>query len=267
MRGISRFLTMTVFFIGLVNSVSIADDLTARQIIDKSEEASKISGSKAVSTLTIIDAKGRKRVRKVAQVTKLYDGGETEKKLVRFLAPADVMGTGLLTFDYKNKDDDMWLFMPALRKTRRIVSSEKAKSFMGSEFSYADMAPPVWDEFTFKKLGEETINGEPCYKIEIVPNSDEIADENGFSKRVSFVSKKDFIARRSIYYDLDGKLHKEMTINRVKKVDEKNNKYRPVDLIMVNKQNGRESTLLIEKIVVSETVKDEFFTIDYLEKQ
>lgn len=250
----------------ITHSIS-ADDLTARQIIDKSDENSKISGAESISTMTIIDAKGRKRVRKIAQVTKLYGNGETEKKLVRFLSPPDVKGTGLLTYDYEKKDDDMWLFMPAFRKTRRIVSSEKSKSFMGSEFSYSDMAPPVWDEFTFKKLGEETVRNEPCYKISIVPNSDDIADENGFSKRVSYISKKDFVARRSIYYDLDGELHKEMTINKVKKVDEKNNKYRPVDLIMVNKQNGRKSTLLVEKIVVSESIKDEYFTIGYLEKQ
>ncbi len=255
-----------LFVFYAVLSIS-AEELTARQIIDKSDENSKVSGSESVSTMTIIDSKGRKRIRKVAQISKLYDKGETEKKLVRFLSPADVKGTGLLTFDYEKKDDDMWLFMPALRKTRRIVSSEKSKSFMGSEFSYSDMAPPVWDEFTFKKLGEETINGELCYKIEIVPNDDDIADENGFSKRVSFISKKDFVARRSIYYDLDGELHKEMTINKVKKVDEKNNKYRPVDLIMVNKQNDRKSTLIIEKIVVNEKVKDEYFTVGYLEKQ
>ncbi len=256
----------TLLIICAMQSIS-AEELTPRRIIDKSDENTKLSGSEAVLTMTIIDAKGRKRVRKIAQVTKLYDKGETEKKLVRFLSPADVKGTGLLTFDYEKKDDDMWLFLPALRKTRRIVSSEKSKSFMGSEFSYADMAPPIWDDFTFKKLGVKTVNGELCYKIEIVPNNDDIADENGFSKRISFISKKDFVARRSIYYDIDGELHKELTINKVKKVDEKNNKYRPVDLIMVNKQNGRKSTLLIEKIVVSETVKDEFFTIGYLEKQ
>ncbi len=251
----------------VVSQTITAEELTARQIIDKSDENSKVSGSESVSTMTIFDAKGRKRVRKVAQISKLYDKGETEKKLVRFLSPADVKGTGLLTYDYEKKDDDMWLFMPALRKTRRIVSSEKSKSFMGSEFSYSDMAPPVWDEFTFKKLGEEKVRGELCYKIEIVPNNDDIADENGFSKRVSSVSKKDFVARKSVYYDLDGELHKEMNINKVKKVDEKNNKYRPVDLVMVNKQNGRKSTLVVEKIVVSENVKDEYFTIGYLEKQ
>ena len=243
-----------------------AEDFTAKEIVDKSYEASKVSGSEAVSVMTIIDSKGRKRVRKVAQATKLYDNGDTEKKVIRFLSPADVKGTGLLTYDYENKDDDMWLYMPALRKTRRIISSEKAKSFMGSEFSYADVAPPVLDDFTYKKLGEVKVKDVLCWKIEIIPKNDDVADENGFSKRISFVGKKDFIARKAIYYDLDGELHKELNINKIKEVDPKNHKYRPVDLIMVNKQNGRKSTLIIEKIKVIPDIKDEFFTIRYLEK-
>ena len=249
-----------------IKSIS-AEEPAAKEIVDKSYEASKVSGTEAVSVMTIIDSKGRKRVRKIAQATKLYDNGDTEKKIIRFLSPADVEGTGLLTFDYENKDDDMWLYMPALRKTRRIISSEKAKSFMGSEFSYADVAPPVLDDFTYKKLGEEKINDILCWKIEILPKNDDVADENGFSKKISFVGKNNFIARKAIYYDLDGELHKELNINKIKEVDPKNHKYRPVDLIMVNKQNGRVSTLLIEKIDVVSDIKDEFFSIRYLEKQ
>ncbi|MBA7694142.1 hypothetical protein ES703_102749 [subsurface metagenome] len=111
--------------------------MSAKQIMDRSFEATKLKGSEAVSTMTIIDSKGRDRVRRIAQVTKLYNSGDTEKKLIRFLSPADVKGTGLLTFDYKVKDDDMWLYMPALRKTRRIISSEKGKSFMGSDYNFS----------------------------------------------------------------------------------------------------------------------------------
>ena len=244
-----------------------AEEPTARDIVDQSYEASKVSGSEAVSTMTIIDSKGRKRVRKVAQATKLYDNGDTEKKIIRFLSPADVKGTGLLTYDYEKKDDDMWLYMPALRKTRRIISSEKAKSFMGSEFSYADVAPPILDDFTYKKLGEEKVRDVLCWKIGIIPKDDDIADENGFSKKISFIGKKDLVTRKAIYYDIDGELHKEMNINKIKEVDPKNKKYRAVDLIMVNKQNGRKSTLIIEKIEVTPDIKDEFFTIRYLEKQ
>ncbi|MBN1472852.1 MAG: outer membrane lipoprotein-sorting protein, partial [Syntrophaceae bacterium] len=117
-------------------------ELTALKIVDRSQEVLRVKGVQAVSILRIIDEKGRERVRKIKQVSKLFDNGETEKKLIRFMEPADVKGTGLLAFDYNSKDDDLWVYMPSLRKVRRIVSSEKSKSFFGSEFTYADMSPP-----------------------------------------------------------------------------------------------------------------------------
>ena len=239
----------------------------AKQIASRSIEATRVAGSESVATMTIINSKGRKRVRKIAQVTKLYENGNTEKKLIRFLSPADVRGTGLLTFDYKERDDDMWLYMPALRKTRRIISSEKAKSFMGSEFSYADITPLTLDDFNYKKLGEEEIQGILCWKIEIVPLTDDIADENGFSKKISYIGKNDFIIRKTVYYDLDEELHKELTVKEIKELDLKNHKYRPTHMIMVNKQDGRKSILVVEKIEFSPDVKDDFFTTRYLERQ
>lgn len=226
-----------------------------------------LAGSEAQSTMTIIDNKGRERVRKIAQVTKLYDHGDTEKKLIRFLSPADVKGTGLLTFDYKIGDDDIWLFMPALRKTRRIVSSEKAKSFMGSEFSYADMTPPNTDDFQFKILGETEINSLLCWEMEMIPNDEDIADENGFSKRISYIAKKDFAVRKAVYYDLDGTLLKELTVKEVKLSYPEQQKYRPMEMIMVNSQNNRQSILKIDQIEFNPDVKDEYFTTRYLERQ
>ena len=93
------FLMMMTILIFIAGTVQGEDALSAREIADRSIETGKISGMEAVSTMTIIDSKGRERIRKIAQVTKLYDQGDTEKKLVRFLSPADVKGTGLLTFD------------------------------------------------------------------------------------------------------------------------------------------------------------------------
>ncbi|MBF0429707.1 MAG: outer membrane lipoprotein-sorting protein [Fibrobacteria bacterium] len=258
---------MILFTVILAISISFAGEkLSAKEIIDKADDVSKISGVESISVMTIVDGKGRERVRKVAQVTKLYDKGNTEKKMIRFLSPADVKGTGLLTYDYKEKDDDMWLFMPALRKTRRIVSSEKAKSFMGSEFSYADMNPPVLDEFTYKILSEEKCGEADCWKIEIVPKDDDIAEENGFSKRITSIDKSNYVVKQTIYYDLDGELHKELTVNAVKELDAEKGKFRPTDLVMINKQNGRKSLLVIEKMVLNPKVKDEYFTTRYLER-
>lgn len=243
------------------------EPLTAKQVADQSFKVTKLAGAESEATMTIIDSKGRERVRKIAQVTRLYDNGKTEKKLARFLAPADVKGTGLLTFDYEEKDDDIWLYMPALRKARRIISSEKAKSLMGSEFSYADMTPPSVDDFTFQNLGEEAVNGIMCWKIEMIPINDAVAKEMGFSKKVAFIGKQDFVIRKAIFYDLNNELHKELTVTEIKEVDTQNHRYRPMLMIMVNKQNNRKSIFKIDKIQLNPNLKDEYFTSRYLERE
>jgi hypothetical protein len=254
---------MALMVIGTLES---QENLDAKQIMDRSFQATKLAGSEMLSTMTIIDNRGRERVRKISTVSKLYDSGETEKRLIRFLSPADVKGTGLLTFDYENKDDDMWLFMPALRKTRRIVSTEKAKNFMGSEFTYADMTPPILDDFSYDILGEENVAGTACWKIEMIPVDDDVADENGFSKRISFIAKQDYVIRKAIYFDLDGELHKELAVENVKEIDTQNHKYRPTRMVMVNNQNGRKSVLNVDEIQFNPEVTDEFFTTRYLER-
>jgi hypothetical protein len=261
-----KFITVVfmILFIGL--SLNSLEDLTAKEIMDKAFEVTKLVGSEAVSTMTIIDGKGRERIREIAMVTKLYDNGDTEKRLLRFLAPADVKGTGLLVFDYEKKDDDMWLFLPALRKTRRIVSSERAKSFMGSEFSYADMSPPILDEFTYTVLSEKEVEDTLCWEIEMVPVDEGVADENGFSRRIAYIGKKDFVIRGAVYYDLDGELHKELSVKEIRELDSVNHRYRPIHMIMVNKQNDRKSILKINEIQFSPNVKDDYFTTRYLER-
>ncbi|MGD9346451.1 MAG: outer membrane lipoprotein-sorting protein [Candidatus Aminicenantes bacterium] len=242
------------------------DDLSAKEIVDRAFKATKAAGIEAVTTLTIMDSKGRERVREIAMVSKLYDDGQTEKRLIRFLAPADVKGTGLLTYDYEKEDDDMWLFMPALRKIRRIVSSEKAKNFMGSEFSYADMTPPSLDDFTYTLLGGSEAEGVECWEIAITPVDDDVADENGFSKRVVHIAKDIFVIRKAVYYDLDGELHKELNVKEIKEIDPQNHKYRFIHMIMTNKQNDRKSVMRVNEIQFNPSVKDDYFTTRYLER-
>lgn len=260
-------IALFISFLLIGTNTLLAQELTARQIVDKGQKVSKISGIEAVSTMTIVDSKGRERVRQIAQVSKLYDNGDTEKRLIRFLAPADVKGTGLLTFDYEEKDDDMWLYMPALRKTRRIISTEKAKSFMGSEFSYADITPPSLDDFTFKKLADEEVNGVMCYVVEMIPKNEDIADENGFSKRIAYFSRDNFVIRKAQYYDFDGELLKELIVKEVKEIDPENHKFRPMHMVMTNVQNGRKSILKVDEIQQRDDIKDDYFTTRYLERE
>ena len=257
----------TILLICLFPAIQFAQVLTAFQIADKAQDAVRVKGLEAVATMQIFDAKGNERVRKIAQISKLTDNGQTEKRLIRFLEPADVKGTGLLTFDYKEGDDDIWLYMPALRKTRRIVSSDKAKNFMGSEFSYADMTPPSLDDFTFNLLDENEIDGNLCYQLEWIPINEDIADENGFSKRIAFIQQSNFVIRKALYFDLDGELQKELIIHEVKELDLKLHRYRAVHLEMKNLINGRRSVLKNEQIIFNPNVKDEYFTTRYLERE
>lgn len=262
----SRILVATLLGTFVVAPVRAADP-NPREIIDKSIQTAKLSGSESLATLTILNKKGQKRERTVATVQKAYDGGKTEKRLIRFTAPADVKGTGLLTYDYEDKTDDMWLFLPALRKTRRIVASEKAKSFMGSEFSYADITPPALDDFTYKLTGSDEAGGVDCWVIEYTPKNDEVADENGYSKRVGYIGKEDFALRKAVYYDLSGELHKEMNVLEIKEVDPVNKKFRFMHIEMDNKQNGRRSIMKTHKLQLRPDVPDEYFSTRYLERQ
>src|SRR5580765_4817774 len=137
-----------------------AADPSAREIMEKVTVTRKLDGSEAVVKMTVMDDKKQARERDITMATKLYDGGKTEKRIYRFLSPADVQGTSVLVFDYEAKADDVWIYLPALRKTRRIVSSQRAQSFMGSEFSYGDLNIPLLDEFNYTMVKEEAFAGE-----------------------------------------------------------------------------------------------------------
>jgi outer membrane lipoprotein-sorting protein len=161
----------------------------------------------------------------------------------------------------------MWLFMPALRKTRRIVASEKAKNFMGSEFTYADITPPPVEDFNHKILKSEKMAGVDCWVVESIPKNDDVAEENGFGKKIAHIGKQDYTIRKAIYYDLDNELHKELTALEVKEIDTEKHRYRPLHMEMINKQNGRKSVMKIDKIQLRRDIPDDYFTTRYLERQ
>ena len=138
---------------------------------------------------------------------------------------------------------------------------------MGSEFTYADMTPPSLDSFEFNLLGEEKVDEVLCYKIEWIPVNDDIAEENGFSRRVVFIGKDDFVIRKSVYYDLDEELHKTLSVFEIKELDPENHKFRFMRMEMVNHQNGRKSIMINEQLEFNPNIKDSYFTTRYLERE
>jgi len=250
-------------------SAALADNPTPpspREIMEKVTVTRKLDGSEAVVKMISTDDKGQSREREISMATKLSDGGKTEKRIYRFLSPADVQGTGVLVFDYEAKADDVWIYLPALRKTRRIVSSQRSQAFMGSEFSYGDLNIPALDEFNYTLVKEEPFAGETCWVIDAVPRDKDIADAEGYSKKTYWVSKAKMAVLRGLLYDKDGKLLKEFLAQDLKLLDAKNKRYRAMRMEMVNKQNGRRSVFESKKVTFAPNTKDDYFTTTYLER-
>lgn len=264
-RNPLSLLLLTALTAGVCSPPDAEAGPSAREIMDKAAVARKLDGSEAVMKMTI-DDRGQTRERKLTMATKLYDGGKTEKRIFRFSSPADVKGTGVLVFDYDASADDVWIFIPSLRKTRRVVSSQRSQSFMGSEFSYGDLNIPSLDEFEYQSVKEEPVAGEDCYVIDVKPKSSDTANSEGYSKKTVWVSKKKFAILKAVYFDLQGKLLKELASSDIKVVDPKNNRYRAMRMEMTNKQTGRRSVFETEKIALAPETKDEYFTPRYLER-
>ena len=239
---------------------------SGREIMDKVATSRKLDGSEAVVTMSIMNDKGQTRERKIALATKLYDDGKTEKRIYRFLSPSDVKGTGVLVFDYDDKADDVWVFLPALRKTRRIVSSQRSQSFMGSEFSYADLNVPALDDYKYNVLKEEKVDGEACWVVEVLPKDEATGEDEGYSKKTYWISKASAAIHKGMFYDLDGKLLKELTASKIELLDKAKKRYRPLRMEMVNKQNGRRSIFDTEKIAFAPDTSDDNFTTRRLEQ-
>ncbi len=268
-RKVTPWVLVAVAGIGLL---SVTDAISAppdgRATMDKVALTRKLEGSEAKVTMKTMDAAGKVlSSRTLTMASKLYDGGATEKRIYRFVDPPDVKGTGILVFDYAAKADDIWIFLPALRTTRRVLGGDSAKSFMGSEFSYGDLNIPPLDDYTYKSDREEQGGGEACYVVEVTPKSPQIAKNDGYQKKVYWVSKATSAVRKGQFFGLDGKLMKELTTSNVKELATVGGtkRFRAMKMEMKNVQSGRRS--VFETTAVSANVPaDDLFTEAYLQR-
>ncbi len=185
--------------IGLIAFVGTAraDDPTARDIMQKVQDRDDGDNRTAEMAMILIDKKGKQRRRRLQ--TFMKDKGEDTYRLMFFLHPADVKDTAFLTYDYDDpdRDDDQWLYLPALRKTKRIATSDKSGSFMGSDLNYSDMTDRELEDYDFFLKKEMAVDGHKVWVIESIPRSEKVIDETGYTKSLLFV-------RQDIYYIIRG---------------------------------------------------------------
>src|SRR5262249_40640656 len=141
---------------------------------------------------------------------------EDDMNLIRFLEPAGVRGTAVLTVEASDRADDQWIYLPAMKKSKRIASGEKTNRFAGTDFTYEDLRTENHSAFKYEKKGVEKVADRDCWKIEATPKE---GTESGYKSRTIFVDKERFLVVKCDYYDQQGKLLKTLENKDYKQVD------------------------------------------------
>jgi uncharacterized protein len=252
--------------LSLGTGLTRAADPTAEEIMEKNLAVTKVGDSTADATFTLINKSGQERVRRTLAATKLRQNGNDNMRMTRFLAPPDVKGTVTLLLENTNKDDDLWIYLPALKKVRRLVSSNKRDSFVGTDFSYGDVIGHKVNEWNHKHLRDENIDGQTAWVIESTPKDEEIQANTGYSKRVSWILKGNFTAAKTEFYDEGGELLKTAIFSDIQLVDKQHDKWQPMKLEGNNVQTGHRTVIELKNFKVNQGVKDEYFTTRYMER-
>jgi len=238
---------------------------TAEQIMQLNFKVDRVAGSHSNAVLRLHDSHGGERVRESVSTTKLEDNGIDNQRLVRFSAPADVKGTSILLVEHSAADDDMWIYLPAFGKTRRLVASNKRDSFVGSDFSYGDVIGYPVDEWHHTLVGDDTVGGDPCYLVESVPASDAVRDTSGYSKRLSCISKSRYVTLRVEIWDTEGEKLKVEEYGDFQNVDPAHGKWVAMHSTALNLETGHSSDVAFSDYRVVPSVTQSLFSARALE--
>ena len=219
---ISNTISITIFSILISGTTMFPEKvfaLNGREIMEKVNARDTGDRSITEMEMILIDKKGNKRVRKLK--TFGLEKGKKSLSLMFFLSPADVRNTGFLTFDYdeSGKDDDQWLFLPALRKTKRIAAGDKSSSFMGSDLNYSDMTSPDLDLYDYTLMKETEVKGQKVWQIKAVPKTKAEAKNSGYSKSVVFIRQDNYVMIRGVRWVHKKKRNKYLDVRKLDKID------------------------------------------------
>jgi hypothetical protein len=242
-------------------------ELSGREIMEKNFYAGKVQHLLNQSTMTLTNDKGQQRIRKMRSASVLQPNGIDSTLLIRFLFPGDVKGTGYLQIQHHDREDDMWIYLPALKKVRRLVANNKKDSFVGSDFSYGDILLPIVDTYHHQLLRSEIVDGEDTYVVEMTPATEQIKRDFGYSKWTAWIRKSNFMEKKAEYYDGSGRLLKTQLVPNVKEIDPKSHKWWAVRREVINHQTGHRTELVFDVLDASQSVPDDFFTTRYLERE
>ncbi|RKY49785.1 MAG: outer membrane lipoprotein-sorting protein [Candidatus Neomarinimicrobiota bacterium] len=240
-------LLLTIFMIQPLSA-----EITGKQIMEDVYNKPTGDDMQGELTMTLTNKQGESRVRTLKQYIKY--GDEVDKKIMFFQAPADVRGTSFMNWSYADgRDDDQWIYLPALKRTKRISSDGKSDYFMGSDFTYDDLGDRHPDEDTHTLLREETLEGKTCWVVESIPKEEDYM----YSKTITWVMKDNYLGLRREFYDEDGDLLKILTI---KKFDQIDGFWTILETEMKNVQKDHKTNMAFNNVQINRGIPDRRFT-------
>jgi outer membrane lipoprotein-sorting protein len=245
------FMTLIILLSGFT-VVTLAEDLNGREIMEKVYNRETGEDRKAEMNMILVNKFDDERERDLKQFNR--DFGEVEKKIMFFTSPQDIRGTSFMNWSYEDeRGDSQWIYLPALRKIKRISAENKSDYFMGSDFTYDDLGERKLEEDNHKLIGNEKINGEECYIVENIPKEEDYM----YSKTITWVSKDKWIGLKKEFYDNNGKLLKTLTVKDYRKIDG------IVTIIhseMYNKQKDHKTLLKLDEVEYNTGISEDKFT-------
>jgi len=224
-----------------------------------SDQNDGFTDSTAVMTMTLINRSGKKSVRSMRSKT-LEVANDGDKSMTIFDEPADVKGTATLTYTHTTEADEQWLFLPALKRVKRISSKNKTGAFMGSEFAFEDIGSQEVEKFTYKYLSDEEIDGIKVHKVELYPTY----KYSGYTRLINYIDTERLVSLKTEFYDRKDKLLKTLTMSDYVHHDDKH--WRPGRMEMVNAQTKKSTILVFSDYEFGTGLKDKDFSSNALKK-
>ncbi len=239
-----------------------AQTLTGYDVMKKADEVDTGTTGSYTATMTLLSKNGSTRVREV--VCRSRDFGGVTKSVIVFRTPKDVAGVGYLTWDYDEKDgvkkdSDNWLYMPAMKKVRRISGSDSGGNFMGTDFTYDDMGDRGLTKDTFTLLGEESAGGTGCYKVEC--RAKDTTEKN--PRRILWIRKDNFVMQKGEFYDKQNNLQRELICSGITLID---GIWTTSVMTMKNIVTGHSTVIEMKDVHYNQNVDDSIFTVASVER-
>lgn len=249
----------------LVATPAPAQAQDARQMMAEALKSTKLSRSVAVGRFRLINKDGQTRIRDVTSTTELKSDGVNNRRVVRFNSPADVRGTAVLTVENGAADDDIWVYLPAMKKVRRLTASNKKDAFVGTDFSYGDVIGHPVEEWNHRLVRAEVVDGVRTRVVESVAINPGVVASSGYSKRISWLREGDNVPVKIEYYGPAGALTKVYTAADIRLVDTRAKRFQPMRQTMRTIATGHTTVIEYANVRTDATIAPDSFTPRALE--